>query len=87
MNQLAISLAGHDKGSVYVIVDETDGSICLADGRTKTLQKPKKKNPKHVRRICHLPDEVHRELEKISQDSDLVYVLRLYQTYLNQVKQ
>ena len=81
MNQLAISLAGHDKGSVYVIVDEADGRICLADGRTKTLQKPKRKNPSHVQRICHLPDEVVRELEKASQDSDLVHVLRLYQNY------
>ena len=35
----------------------------------------------HIRRICHLPAEVIRELEKTSKDSDLVHVLRLYQTY------
>ena len=81
MNQLAVSLAGHDKGSVYVIVGEEDGVIRLADGKTRTLLSPKKKNPMHIRRICHLPEEIVRELEKVSIDSDLVHVLRLYQAY------
>ena len=81
MNQLAVSLAGHDKDSVYVIVGEEERVVLLADGKTRTLQRPKKKNPMHIRRICHLPVEVIRELEKTSKDSDLVHVLRLYQTY------
>ena len=81
MNQLAVSLAGHDKDSVYVIVGEEERLVLLADGKTRTLQRPKKKNPVHIRRIFHLPAEVIRELEKASKDSDLVHVLRLYQTY------
>ena len=81
MNQLAVSLAGHDKGSIYAIVREESGCVFIADGKSKTLQKPKKKNPMHIRRICHLPVEIIREMEKVSTDSDLVHVLRLYQAY------
>ena len=81
MNQLAVSLAGHDKNRVYAIVSENDEEVILADGRTRTLEKPKKKNPKHIRRIAHLPEEITKALGTVSRDSDLVHVLRLYQTY------
>ena len=84
MNQLAVSLAGHDKNSIYAIVSESDEAVCLADGRTKTLEKPKKKNPKHIRRIVHLPDGIREELGKVTQNSDLVHVLRLYQACLEE---
>ena len=81
MNQLAVSLAGHDKNRVYAVVSENDETVILADGRIRTLEKPKKKNPRHIRRIAHLPEEIVKALEDVSRDSDLVHVLRLYQTY------
>ncbi len=78
MNQLATSLAGHDKGCTYILIKEESGIAYLADGKTKTLAKPKKKNLRHIRRIIHLPREVEEALQKVKQDSDLIYVLRLY---------
>ena len=79
MNQLAVSLAGHDKDSVYAVVAEEGSMVLLADGRTRTLEKPKKKNQKHIRRIGNLPNEVREKLQRDSQNSDLVHVLKLYQ--------
>jgi hypothetical protein len=79
MNQLAVSLAGHDKDSVYAVVAEEGSMVLLADGRTRTLEKPKKKNQKHIRRIGNLPNEVREKLQRVSQNSDLVHVLKLYQ--------
>ena len=79
MNQLAVSLAGHDKDSVYAVVAEEGSMVFLADGRTRTLEKPKKKNQKHIRRIGNLPNEVREKLQRVSQNSDLVHVLKLYQ--------
>lgn len=55
---LAISTAGHDKGSIYVIVKEEADMYYLADGKCKTLEKPKKKNKKHIQIIKKLPKEV-----------------------------
>ena len=40
----AISKAGHDKGNIYVIVREDNEYVYVADGVSKTLEKPKKKN-------------------------------------------
>ncbi|MBQ8247031.1 MAG: KOW domain-containing RNA-binding protein [Lachnospiraceae bacterium] len=44
----AISTAGRDAGKLYIIVGNEEGMLLLADGKERTLVKPKKKNVKHV---------------------------------------
>lgn len=56
--ELAMSKAGHDKGSIYVIIKEEAEMYYLADGKLKTLEKPKKKNKKHIQIIKKLPKEI-----------------------------
>ena len=53
---LVRSLAGHDKGTYYIIVREDARYVYLADGRTKTAAKPKRKKRKHVQ-FSHKWDE------------------------------
>ncbi|MDE6221697.1 MAG: RNA-binding protein [Lachnospiraceae bacterium] len=48
---LAYSLAGHDKDELYLIIEETKDSVYVADGAVRTLDKPKKKNKKHIQII------------------------------------
>ena len=43
---LASSKAGHDKDKIYVIVKEDTEYVWLADGKIKTLEKPKKRRKK-----------------------------------------
>jgi ribosomal protein L14E/L6E/L27E len=45
---LSASLAGHDKGSLYFIINNKDDIVYLADGLKKTVDNPKKKKLKHV---------------------------------------
>ena len=45
------SLAGHDKGRVYVIVREEGNMVYLADGCRRKVGQPKGKNRKHVQPI------------------------------------
>ena len=45
-----ISKAGHDAGTVYIVVDSGAG-IKVADGKYKCLENPKIKNPKHLELI------------------------------------
>ena len=40
---LAKSLAGHDKGRIYVIINIEETQVYLANGETRTLDKLKKK--------------------------------------------
>jgi len=44
----ACSLAGHDKGHIYLIIKEEKEYVYLSDGVLRTISNPKKKNKKHV---------------------------------------
>lgn len=60
--KLAVSKSGHDKGHLFVIVGEDDRYVFLADGVLKTVERPKKKNRKHVQVIKDLPRTVEHIL-------------------------
>ena len=55
--KFATSKAGHDKSKIYVIIKEETEYVYLADGIYKTLEKPKKKNKKHIQIIHKFQDE------------------------------
>ena len=51
IGMLAVSRAGHDRENTYVIIDEEDEYVYLADGQTRTVDRPKRKNKKHIQVI------------------------------------
>ncbi len=53
---LASSLAGHDKSKIYIIIEETEDSVMLADGECRPLTKPKCKKKKHIQVIKKVMD-------------------------------
>ena len=42
------ALAGREKNSFYVAVGIHDGFVFIADGKERKIQKPKRKNIKHI---------------------------------------
>ncbi len=44
------SICGRDAQRFYLVVEVKDGFAWIADGRVRPLEKPKKKNLKHLRR-------------------------------------
>ena len=48
------SLAGHDKGDYFFVMDITEEHVFLADGKTRTTEHPKRKNRKHVRKAARI---------------------------------
>lgn len=51
VGMLAVSKAGHDKETVYVIIQEEGEYIYVADGQGRTVERPKRKNKKHIQVI------------------------------------
>lgn len=45
---LAKSLAGHDKGQLYIILKAVGEYVYLTDGNKRTVNHPKRKKKKHV---------------------------------------
>lgn len=62
IGQLAISDAGHDRGKLYMIFKVEGESVWLVDGVNKTIEKPKRKNICHVRRMNYIDPEIDARL-------------------------
>ncbi len=61
IGMLAFSKAGHDRQTVYMIMKEDAEYVYLSDGRLKTVERPKKKNKKHIQPIKQGMDEAITE--------------------------
>ena len=46
--QIVRSLRGHDSGELFCVMDVESGWLLLADGKRRRVNKPKRKNEKHV---------------------------------------
>jgi len=78
---LASSKAGHDKDKIYVIIREDREYVWLADGKIKTVEKPKKKRKKHVQVIKYFyNEEIRTSLSegKTVSDLEIMMVLKNY---------
>ena len=81
-SDIVISLAGHDKGKLFYVLDTDGVYVTLADGKQRRVEKPKRKKRIHVRKVLRqdstlaakilsgekiLNSELRRELAKLSQ--------------------
>lgn len=73
---LARSKAGHDKKKIYVILREDEAYVYLVDGKIRTVDKPKKKNKKHVQIIRRFRTEMEG---KIWNDPEIKRIIKEYQ--------
>lgn len=74
VGMLATSLMGHDKGKIYVIVEETKDAVVLADGKLRPVGKPKKKKKKHIQLI----KKVVLENQQLENDLSIQKALKEY---------
>ena len=75
---LARSKAGHDKDTVYAVLQEDGDYYYLTDGRLRPLANPKKKKKKHVQLIIHPGDEIKQQLLSACDDAQIRKLLKQY---------
>ncbi len=49
IGDIVVSLAGHDRGEPFVVTAEVGDFVLIADGKSRTLEKPKLKKIRHLR--------------------------------------
>lgn len=59
---LVRSLAGHDKDQYFIILEESGEYISLVDGKSRKLEKPKRKNKKHVQLFSQTDESLGSKL-------------------------
>ncbi|MFA7468553.1 MAG: KOW domain-containing RNA-binding protein [Desulfotomaculaceae bacterium] len=61
--QLVVSKSGRDSGKVYLVIDfEGDRFIRVADGTLRRVEKPKRKNVRHLRYYPAVAEEIADKL-------------------------
>lgn len=82
--EFAKSLSGHDKNQYYFVLHKEDTSYLLVNGTNRPVEKPKKKNEKHVQIIKRLPLEVEQIL---GEEQNNLTIKKAIQTYIKMLDQ
>lgn len=61
-SSLVVSKAGRDQGQLFYVIDTDEQYVYLVDGKSRKLEKPKRKKRKHVEQV---PRTESRIAEKI----------------------
>ena len=77
---MAKTLAGHDKDELFVIIREQEPYVFLADGTSRTMSQPKRKNRKHIQIIHDMEEQKRRSLlrEETLTDQEIKRSIQCY---------
>ena len=82
--EFAKALFGHDKNEHYFVFCKEDGFCFLVNGTNRPIEKPKKKNEKHIQIIKKLPKEVEEILKGEQTNLTIKQALKKYKQILNE---
>ena len=83
ISDVVVSTAGRDQGKLFYVIGTDPAYVCLANGKDRTLDKPKRKKRKHIQKVLRsetrvaerlrlgdnvLNSELRRDLASIRQD-------------------
>ena len=83
ISDVVVSTAGRDKGSLFYVIGTDETYLFLANGKDRTLDKPKRKKRRHIQKVLRsetrvadklrlgdkvLNSELRRDLAEFSQD-------------------
>ena len=59
---VVISMAGRDAGKMFYVIDADETYLTLVNGKDRSLEKPKKKKRKHVKKVLRSETRVAEKL-------------------------
>lgn len=72
IGQLVKSLSGRDKEKLYMVIGFSENRVLLADGRTRTVNKPKPKNKKHLQPYRLVMEEINERFRQGNLDDTAI---------------
>ena len=81
--EFAKSLSGHDKNQYYFVLDKEEDFLFLVNGTNRPLEKPKKKNEKHVQIIKKFPATVKEILSAEQSNLTIKKAIKEYEKLVN----
>ena len=62
ISDVVVSTAGHDQGEIFYVIGMDDQYLYLANGKDRSLDKPKRKKRKHVQKVLRSETRVVEKL-------------------------
>ena len=62
ISDVVVSTAGHDQGEIFYVISTDDQFLYLANGKDRTLDKPKRKKRRHVQKVLRSETRVVEKL-------------------------
>ena len=62
ISDVVVSTAGHDQGEIFYVIGMDDQYLYLANGKDRSLDKPKRKKRKHVQKVLRSETRVAAKL-------------------------
>ena len=62
ISDVVVSTAGHDQGQLYYVISTDETYLYLANGKDRTLDRPKRKKRKHVQKVLRSETRVADKL-------------------------
>ena len=62
VSDVVVSTAGRDQGELFYVIDADSVYLTLANGKDRTLDKPKRKKRKHVEKVLRSETRVAEKL-------------------------
>ena len=64
ISDVVVSTAGRDQGEWFYVIAEDPTYLLLANGKDRTLDRPKRKKRKHVQKVLRSETRVARKLQQ-----------------------
>ena len=62
ISDVVVSTAGHDQGEIFYVIGMDEQFLYLANGKDRSLDKPKRKKRKHVQKVLRSETRVVEKL-------------------------
>ncbi len=73
------SLSGHDKNRLFVVTAiDKNGYLVIIDGKYRTMDKPKIKNPKHLIKVGHDDEIIKKVNSSIATNAEIYKMIKVY---------
>ncbi len=88
IGDVVLATAGKEKGDFFVVVDVTEKSVFIADGKRLSIFKPKRKNLKHIKKVVKncFPESLIAEARDINIDAAIRKFLKSQKEQICQKK-
>ena len=63
ISDVVLSTTGRDKGKIFYVIGIEGDMLLLANGKDRTLDKPKRKKQKHVQKVLRIETRVAVKLQ------------------------